>query len=81
MGSIIILLPVASVTALLTISEQYIRSSDDRLNKSNPPLLSYDKTLINQYVELVRSRFLYNNVMLADSLINQLTKLIGELQK
>jgi hypothetical protein len=49
--------------------------------QSNPPLLSYDKTLINQYVELVRSRFLHNNVMLADSLMNQSKKLIKELEE
>jgi hypothetical protein len=49
--------------------------------QSNPPLLSYDKTLINQYVELVRSRFLHNNVMMADSLLNQSNKLIKELEE
>jgi hypothetical protein len=53
----------------------------DSFMRSNPPLLSYDKTLFNQYVELVRSRFMHNNVLLADSLLNQSNKLIRELEQ
>jgi hypothetical protein len=53
----------------------------DSFMRSNPPLLSYDKTLINQYVELVRSRFMHTNVLLADSLLNQSNKLIRELEQ
>jgi hypothetical protein len=49
--------------------------------RSNPPLLSYDKILLNQYVELVRSRFMHTNVLLADSLLNQSSKLIKELEE
>jgi len=52
----------------------------DSFMRSNPPLLSYDKTLFNQYVELVRSRFMHTNVLLADSLLNQSNKLIRELE-
>jgi hypothetical protein len=48
--------------------------------RSNPPLLSYDKILFNQYVELVRSRFMHANVQLADSLLSQSNKLIEELE-
>jgi hypothetical protein len=53
----------------------------DSFMRSNPPLLSYDKTLLNQYVELVRSRFMHTNVLLADSLLSQSNKLIQELEK
>jgi hypothetical protein len=53
----------------------------DSFKRSNPPLLSYDKTLFNQYVELIRSRFMHANVLLADSLLNQSNKLIKELQE
>ncbi len=53
----------------------------DSFMRSNPPLLSYDKTLLNQYVELVRSRFMHTNVLLADSLMNQSKKLIRELEQ
>ena len=53
----------------------------DSFIRTNPPLLSYDKTLFNQYVELVRSRFMHINVSLADSLLNQSNKLILELEK
>jgi hypothetical protein len=53
----------------------------DSFMRSNPPLLSYDKTLLNQYVELVRSRFMHGNITLADSLLNQSNKLIKELEQ
>lgn len=53
----------------------------DSFMRSNPPLLNYDKTLFNQYVELVRSRFMHSNVLLADSLLNQSNKLIKELEQ
>ena len=54
----------------------------DSFMRSNPPLLSYDKTLFNQYIELVRSRFMRNtNVTLADSLLKQSTELISKLQR
>jgi hypothetical protein len=53
----------------------------DSFMRSNPPLLSYDKILLNQYVELVRSRFMHTNVLLADSLLNQSSKLIKELEE
>jgi hypothetical protein len=39
-----------------------------------------NKTLINQYVELVRSRFMHQNVAIADSLILQASKVISELR-
>ena len=53
----------------------------DSFFKSNPPLLSYDKVLFNQYVELVRSRFMYTNVNYADSLLQQANVLLNELKK
>jgi len=56
------------------------RKKIDSFMLSNPPLLSYDKTLFNQYVELARSRFMHTNVLLADSLLNQSNKLIRELE-
>ena len=52
----------------------------DSFIHSNPPLLSTDKILFNQYVELVRSRFLHSNVYNADSILRQGTVLIKELQ-
>ncbi len=56
------------------------RNKIDSFIRSNPPLLSHDKTLLNQYVEMVRSRFMHTNVTLADSLLAQSNKLIRELQ-
>jgi hypothetical protein len=53
----------------------------DSFMRNNPPLLSSDKILFNQYVELARSRFMHNNVSYADSLLMQATVLIKELQK
>jgi hypothetical protein len=67
------------------ISQTYrIKLDQERLDsflRSNPPLLSYDKTLFNQYVELVRSRFMGNNIDYADSLLRQASVLISELKK
>jgi hypothetical protein len=48
---------------------------------SNPPLLTNNKAVFNQYVELVRSRFLMGYVHLADSMKNQATSLIKEIKK
>ncbi len=53
----------------------------DSFIRSNPPMLSYDKTLFNQYIELVRSRFMHGNVSLADSLLKQSNKLMLDLGK
>lgn len=52
----------------------------DSFMKTNPPLLSFDKTLFNQYVELVRSRFIRQHIILSDSLLASATSLIKELK-
>jgi hypothetical protein len=49
--------------------------------KTNPPLLTYDKTLFNEYLEMIRSRFIYLQVEDAKTLLKQATLLIGELEK
>ncbi len=57
-------------------------ASIDSFLRSNPPLLSYDKVLFNQYVELSRSRFLRPyNIAYSDSLLKQASILITDLQK
>lgn len=57
-------------------------SAVDSFMKTNPPLLSYDKTLFNQYVELVRSRAIrFSNIPEAISLLKQATVLLDELKK
>lgn len=53
----------------------------DSFQKTNPPLLSYDKTTFNEYVELVRSRFFDRKIMYADSLLHSANKLIGLLNE
>jgi hypothetical protein len=53
----------------------------DSFKKTNPPLLSYDQTLFNEYIELVRSRFLNVKVSQADSLMAHSTELLGLLKK
>ena len=47
----------------------------------NPPLLTYDKTVFNEYIELVRSRFLNRKVTSADTLLVHARDLISELRK
>ena len=54
----------------------------DSFTRSGPPLLSNNKILFNQYVELVRSRFLRRSIVgYADSTLNQANILISELKK
>jgi hypothetical protein len=64
----------------------YYRSPDaaqkiDSFIHSNPPLLSYDKTLFNQYMEMVRSRFHQNFLDEDDTLLAHATRLITDLKK
>jgi hypothetical protein len=53
----------------------------DSFKKTDPPLLSYDKVLFNQYVELVWSRYLGLKVAAADTLLHHATQLITLLNK
>jgi len=54
----------------------------DSFARSDPPLLSNNKILFNQYIELVRSRFLRRSIVdYADSTLNQANSLIGELKR
>lgn len=53
----------------------------DSFIHTNPPLLTYDKVLFNQYVELVRSRFFSAKVNTANTLLQQATQLIGTLKE
>jgi hypothetical protein len=57
------------------------RKEIDSFQKTTPPLLSYDKTTFNEYVELVRSRFFDRKIMYADSLLHSANKLIGLLNE
>ncbi|MGM5471332.1 hypothetical protein ACS386_13725 [Flavobacteriaceae bacterium LMO-SS05] len=49
--------------------------------ESEPPLLTYDPILFNQYMELVRSRNIKNKVHEANVLLDEASKLIAELKK
>jgi len=54
----------------------------DSFIRSDPPLLSNNKIVFNQYIELVRSRFLRSSfVDYADSTLKQANSLISELKK
>lgn len=59
----------------------YTWASVDSFKKTNPPLLSYDKTELNEYVEMVRSRFLNLKAAAADTLYHHAKELIGLLRK
>jgi hypothetical protein len=68
-----------------TIAQKNYKKADygsiDSFIKTDPPLLSDDKRIFNQYVELVRSRFIRNaNVANADSLLHQASILLNELK-
>jgi hypothetical protein len=69
------------VANIITTRSFNNRQKIDSFMRSNPPLLSSDKVLFNQYVELARSRFLHRTVAFTDSLTKQATFLLSELQK
>jgi hypothetical protein len=57
------------------------RMKVDSFLKTNPPLLSTDKVLFNQYVEMVRSRFLDRDVIMGAEILNHADSLIVALKK
>lgn len=66
------------------VYQSYMKSGNpaviDSFVKTTPPVLSYDKTLFNEYAELIRSRFLRKKVSMADSLYKQAIVLLTELK-
>ena len=50
-------------------------------SKSSLPLLSYDRVVVNQYVELVRSRYMDRKVSLADTILKHADRLIESIKK
>jgi hypothetical protein len=57
------------------------RMKIDSFLKTNPPLLNIDKVLFNQYVEMVRSRFLDRDVTMGTEILNHADSLIVALKK
>lgn len=53
----------------------------DSFIKSDPPLLTYDKVLFNEYLEMVRSRFLSTQLENAETLLQDASELIDKLKK
>jgi len=71
----------AANTVVQRIYIKYNRALIDSFIKTNPPLLSTDKIIFNQFVELVRSRFLKNQAAYADSLNHHAIVLLAALKK
>ncbi|HEY4324778.1 MAG TPA: hypothetical protein VGN20_12355 [Mucilaginibacter sp.] len=70
--------------ANIIVQHNYIKFNQapiDSFIKTNPPLLSADKIIFNQYVEMVRSRFLKMNAESANTLNRRAIELIGVLKK
>jgi len=71
------------------VANDIYQASKDHLNReaidsfftTNPPLLSYDKTLFNEYLEMIRSRFLPVYLARAKNLKEHATALIEHLKK
>jgi hypothetical protein len=66
------------------VQRNYIKFNQvpiDSFIKTNPPLLSTDKIIFNQYLEMVRSRFLRNHAATAGTLNQQAVELISVLKK
>jgi hypothetical protein len=60
------------------------KASIDKLDafiRSSPPLLSYDRVVINQYVEMVRSRYIEKKVMRATDALKSADQLIKSIKK
>jgi len=54
----------------------------DSFVRTNPPLLTYDKSILNQYVELVRSRIVFlKTPKIADTLLERAAVLIRNLKE
>jgi hypothetical protein len=53
----------------------------DSFIKTNPPLLTYDRSIFNQYVELVRSRYIDRKVKIADTVLAHATALLSAIKK
>jgi len=53
----------------------------DSFIRTNPPLLTYDETNFNEYLEMIRSRFLQLKVTEAENLLQNATALLDELKK
>lgn len=71
----------AANTVVQRIYIKYNQASIDSFIRTNPPLLSYDKVEFNEYIEMVRSRFMKNSSNRADTLKHHATVLIGALKK
>ncbi len=71
----------AANTVTQRIYIKYNRPAIDSFIRTNPPMLSTDKVVFNQFVELVRSRFLRNQAQYADSLRHHAVVLLGALKK
>jgi hypothetical protein len=63
------------------ISKPIAMAKIDSFIKTKPPLLTYDKSIINQYVELVRSRYLNKKIDYADSALVHAKKLLFTIKK
>ena len=63
------------------INQHYGSQMIDSFIRTNPPLLTYDKSILNQYLELVRSRFIFLRTHVADTLLRRATDLIRDLKK
>lgn len=59
----------------------YDRQRLDSFMRSNPPLLTFDKVQFNEYIELVRSRFIRRKVAKAITLLKQATDLLSALRQ
>jgi hypothetical protein len=55
------------------------RQKIDSFIQSDPPLLSTDKTIFNQYLEMVRSRFIPSKLRNADTLLVRATAILEDL--
>jgi hypothetical protein len=61
-------------------NERNAQPKIDSFIRTNPPLLSYDKSLINEYVEMVRSRYIKLQLSAADSLLSSANRLLANLK-
>ncbi len=59
----------------------FVQDRIDSFMRSDPPLLRNDEAIFNQYLELVRSRFMTSKVHYAKELLQQATTLIQDLER
>jgi hypothetical protein len=71
----------ANLIVRRAVYENYNQPAIDSFISTNPPLLTFDKSIINEYAELCRSRNLRQHLINAKEALALATEIIAQLTK